>query len=108
MEGKINVKYIILCDNDVNIELKLSDIVNNEKISKAIKSEFGKGLRNININFREDCNLSIDTDKEIYEFVVNKDDFADLLVLAEENAKDRKLFKKDCQGIELIDFITID
>ena len=32
-----------------------------------------------------------------------KDDFADLLSLAEEDATSRKLFKKECVGIELVD-----
>ena len=47
------------------------------------------------------------TEKEFYTFEVSKNDFADLLELAEENAKGRKLFKKDCDRVEIVDIETV-
>jgi len=47
MEGNIVVTYRILCESDLNTSIKLQELLLNEKISKAIKSEFAKGLRNI-------------------------------------------------------------
>ena len=47
--------------------------------------------------------LKIETQKELYQFEALKDDFADLLSLAEEDATSKKIFKKDCVGIELVD-----
>jgi len=108
LTGQIKVKYCVICKNDANVEISLLDLLSNEKVSKVIKSEFAKGLRNINLSTLDDTTVSIKSDKEIYELVLEKDDFADLLVLAEEDAQKNKRFKKDCDGIELIDIITVD
>jgi len=108
MEGMIKVSYTVMCANDVNIVLRLSDILSNEKIAKAIKSEYAKGLRNLALSSREDSEIEIKTDKEVYEFTVSKNDFADLLELAEEDARKHKRLKKECDGIALVDIETID
>lgn len=109
MDGKMVVTYKILCKNDFNLELSLQKLLSNEKIAKAIKSEFAKGLRNIDLFTKEnDAKIKIETQKELYQFEVNKDDFADLITLAEEDAKVRKLAKKDCVDIELVNIETID
>jgi len=108
MEGNIKVSYIIMCDNDTNKEISLSQILENEKIEKAIKSEFTKGLRNIVLSVIEDTTIELKTKKEIYSFVVEKNDFADLLELAEEDAKKHKRVRKECQGVELVNIETID
>ncbi len=104
----IKVSYTVMCANDVNIVLKLSDILSNEKVAKAIKSEYAKGLRNLALSSREDSEIEIKTDKEVYEFTVSKNDFADLLELAEEDARKHKRLKKECDGIALVDIETID
>ena len=104
----IKVSYTVMCANDVNIVLKLSDILSNEKVAKAIKSEYAKGLRNLVLSSREDSEIEIKTDKEVYEFTVSKNDFADLLELAEEDARKHKRLKKECDGIALVDIETID
>ena len=39
---------------------------------------------------------------------VSKNDFADLLELAEEDARKHKRLKKECDGVELVDILTID
>ncbi len=108
MNGNIIVTYKILCDSDLNTEVKLQELLLNEKVSKAIKSEFAKGLRNIElVTASEEATLIVETAKELYTLEVSKDDFADILVLAEEDAIARKLFKKDCSRVELVDIETL-
>ena len=107
MDGKIMVTYKILCKNDFNLELTIDKLLSNEKVMKTIKNEFAKGIRNIELFTKNsDCNIKIETTKELYQFEVNKDDFADLISLAEEDANSRKLFKKDCSHIELVNIET--
>jgi hypothetical protein len=109
MDGKMIVTYKILCKNDFNLELTLEKLFSNEKIAKMIKSEFAKGIRNIDIITKEsETKIKLETQKELYQFEVNKNDFADLISLAEEDAKTRKLTKKDCADIELVNIETID
>ena len=108
MDGTIKVNYTVMCSNDVNVELTLSDIMSNDKVAKAIKSEFAKGLRNLTLTSSDEAALFIKTQKEIYEFTVNKNDFADILELAEEDARKHKRIKKECEGVELIDIVTLD
>ncbi|MFK2822534.1 hypothetical protein [Arcobacter sp. YIC-80] len=108
MEGKILVTYKILCKSDFNLEITLEQLLTNEKVAKAIKAEFAKGIRNIALNTKNsDSNIKIETQKEFYQFEARKDDFADLVSLAEEDANARKLNKKDCIGIELVDIETL-
>ena len=107
MEGTILVTYKILCKSDFNLELTLEQLLSNEKVLKTLKSEFAKGIRNISLNTKQpSTKIKIETDKEHYQFEASKNDFADLLSLAEDDANNRKLFKKDCVGIELVDIET--
>ena len=103
----MKVNYKMLCDGDVYNEVSLAEILQNEKVAKAIKSEFAKGLRNIALSTSEDIQIVISTDKEIFEFEADKKDFADLIELAEEDAKEHKRTKKGCTGVELMDFVTV-
>jgi len=104
MEGNILVTYKILCKSDFNLEVALSQLLSNEKVIKTIKSEFAKGVRNIDIYSKNtDFNIKIETQKEFYQFEARKDDFADLVSLAEDDANTRKLLKKDSVGVELVD-----
>lgn len=107
MEGTMKVSYKMLCDGDVYNEVSLTEILENEKVAKAIKSEFAKGLRNIALSPSEDVKIEISTDKEIFEFEAEKKDFADLIELAEEDAREHKRTKKGCSGVELVDFVTL-
>ena len=104
----IKVSYTVMCKNDVNKELSLSDVLSNEKVEKAIKSEFAKGLRNLVLSHKEDTEVFLKTEKEVFEMTVSKNDFADLLELAEEDARKQKRIKKECDGVELVDILTID
>jgi len=109
MDGKIMVTYKILCKTDFNVEVTMEQLLQNEKVSKVIKSEFAKGIRNIDLNFKNnDYKLKIETQKELYQFEASKNDFADLLSLAEDDAMSRKLTKKECVGIELVDIEIIN
>ncbi|HID02384.1 MAG TPA: hypothetical protein EYP18_04115 [Desulfobacterales bacterium] len=107
MEGTMNVSYKMLCDGDVYSEVSLAQILQNEKVAKAIKSEFAKGLRNIALSSSSDIKIEISTEKEIFEFEADKKDFADLIELAEEDAREHKRIKKGCTGVELVDFVTL-
>ena len=108
MNGTIMVHYKILCKADLNKIVTLQELFKNEKIAKVIKSEFAKGHRNLTL-IAEDApsSLKIETLKELHSFEVNKDDFADILVLAEEDAANKKLIKKDCERVELVDLETL-
>ena len=108
MEGMIKVSYTVMCKNDVSKDVALKDVLQNEKVMKAIKSEFATGLRNLVLTHKEDTQVFIKTQKEVFEFTASKNDFADLLELAEEDAKKNKRFKKECDGVELVDIVTID
>ena len=108
MNGTIMVTYKILCKTDINKEIRIQDILSNEKIAKAIKSEYAKVFRNITlISDIKDASIKIESDKKLYSFEVEKDDFADILVLAEEDASNKKLIKKDCDRVELVDIETL-
>jgi len=104
----MKISYTIMCNNDVNLKIALSEILANEKVAKAIKSEFGKGIRNLALVSNDEASLSIKTEKEVHEFIVSKNDFADILVLAEEDARKHKRIKKECEGVELVDIVTLD
>jgi len=107
MKGTILVTYKILCKADLNKELSLNDLLTNEKIAKIIKSEYAKGFRNLVLNAEpNDSVIKIETQKELHTFEVLKDDFADILDLAEEDAQNKKLIKKDCERVELVDIET--
>jgi hypothetical protein len=106
VEGMIKVSYTVMCRNDVNKEVSLSELLSNEKVLKAIKGEFAKGLRNLVLSQKEETSLYIKTQKEVFEFTVSKNDFADLLELTEEDARKHKRIKKECDGVELVDIVT--
>jgi len=108
MEGLIHVSYTVMCKNDVSKEVSLSALLSNEKVMKAIKSEFASGLRNLALSSKEENTVYIRTQKEVFSFSANKNDFADLLELAEEDARKHKRLKKECDGVELVDIVTVD
>ncbi len=108
MNGTILVTYKILCKADLNKTLTLEALLENEKIAKVIKSEYAKGFRNLTLlaDSVNSC-VKLETIKELHTFEVSKDDFADILVLAEEDAVEKKLTKKDCDRVELVNIETI-
>jgi len=108
MEGSIVVSYKILCESDIQKEVSLNEILQNEKVLKTIKSEFVKGGRNLDVFAKSEVLIHIETQRKVHTFEVSKNDFADLLILAEEDAKNKKLFKKDCERVELVDIQTLN
>jgi len=107
MDGTILVTYKILCKADVNREIRLDALLENEKIAKIIKSEYAKGFRNLELFAQPSESLiKIETQKELHTFEVAKDDFADILELAEEDALNKKLIKKECNRVELVNIET--
>ncbi len=108
MEGRIKVTYTLICDKDTHKEIPVEEIIANEKIVRLIKSEFAKGIRNLEISSRGEAKVILKTEKELYTFTVDKQDFADLVELAEEDARLNKRLKKECQVVKIVDFVTID
>ncbi len=106
MDGNILVSYKVLCESDIYKEISVSKLLENEKVLRAIKSEFVKGARNLDLSLKNDATIKIETQRKVYTFEVSKDDFADILSLAEEDAKNKKLFKKECERVELVDIQT--
>ena len=107
MEGQITVTYVVLCDDDVNIDLDLQTMLANEKVQKLLKSEFAKGARNLVIDgSAASGTVQISKEKKLHTVTIEKDDFADALSLAEEDARSKKLLKGKCTRIELIDLST--
>ena len=108
MQGKLMVTYSLICDNDTYLEISMKQILENEKVVKLLKSEFSKGTRNLEISSSlTDSKIILSTQKELYTFEAEKKDFADLIELAEEDAKSKKLFKKGCDAVAIIDFETL-
>ncbi len=109
MNGNIEVTYKVVNQNDLNLAISLNELLKNEKIVKLIKSEFAKGYRNIDLKIDSELSdkFKLETIKELYSFTILKDDFADIISLAEEDANNKKLLKKDC-FIELVDIKTIE
>ncbi len=108
MQGMIKVTYSTICKNDISKEITLTQLLANEKVQKAIKSEFATGLRNLSLSYKEQSTVMLKTQKELYTFEVEKSFFADLLELAEEDAHKHKRLKKECDGVEIVDIETIE
>ncbi len=109
MEGQVEVQFTVLCDNDFNKEISLSDLLASEKVIKAIKSEFGEGARNLVITTdSSDAKVRIDSEKKVHTHCIEKDDIQDILELTEEYARTQKLLKGNCTRVELKDFATLE
>lgn len=109
MNGNIEVTYKVVKKDDLNLSISLEELLKNEKIVKTIKSEFAKGYRNIDIVTDSELSdkIKIETIKEHYSFNVSKDDFADIVSFAEDDATSKKLLKKEC-FVELVDIKTVE
>lgn len=109
MNGNIEVTYKVVHPNDLNLSINLEELLKNEKIVKVIKSELAKGYRNIDIKVDSQASgqFKLETLKEHYSFTVLKDDFPDIITLAEDDATSKKLLKKEC-FVELVDIKTVE
>ena len=107
MEGKITVTYAVICDNDVQMEVSVGELFANEKVLNLIKREFTKGARGIIADpSNATGSFTLFKEKKHHAFVIEKDDFADALTLAEDDARNKKLLKGNCNRVELIDLET--
>ena len=61
MEGMIKISYTVMCTSDVYQEITLTQLLENEKVVKTIKSEFAKGLRNLTLTSANEATLHIKT-----------------------------------------------
>lgn len=103
----MKITYVVLCENDLNKTITVKQLLESEKVSKALRSEFAPQMRNIELLALGEVCLKVATIKKEHTFTIAKDDYADALSLAEEDAKQKKLLKKGCDRIELIDIITL-
>lgn len=106
----MRVYYTVECENDINSDITLEAILNNEKIVRLLKLEFAKKAANVAIHqVLNDAGVIAQAKsvKTVYEFDIAKDDFADALTFAEEDAKKHKRLKKGCQGVALVDIKTL-
>ncbi len=108
MQGMIEVTYTTICKNDTQQSITLDKILSNEKVAKAIKSEFASGVRNLELSTSDAAEVHLKTQKEHFSFLVSKNFFADLLELAEEDAQKHKRLKRGCDGIEIVDIQTVE
>jgi len=109
MNGQVEVSFTVLCENDFHKEVSLSELLNSEKVLKAIRSEFCEGARNLAIGTKdEEVKITINSEKKVHTHVIEKDDIQDILELSEEYAKSQKLLKGPCSRIELKNFKTLE
>jgi hypothetical protein len=107
MDGDIMISYKVLCEGDFYSSVTMDELLENEKIFRLIKSEFAKGQRKIDINVnKNNTAIELATQKDIQTLEVQKNDYADILALAEDDATSKKLFKKECSRVELVDIET--
>ncbi|WP_345985949.1 hypothetical protein WCX49_02220 [Sulfurimonas sp. HSL-1656] len=107
MTGEMMIKYIVLCDADLEISVTLADLLQNEAVARAIKNAYAKGKRDIEAVVMEPGALTIKNKKALQTVTIPKESFMDALTLAEEDAKAKKLLKKGCDRIEIVDIETI-
>lgn len=107
MEGTLKVTYTVLCDSDIDQNITVEELLGDEKVAKAIKNAFAPKLRNIELRAIAQEAVHLSTIKTTYSLEIPKDDFADALTIAEEDAKKNKRFKKGCEMVELVDIETL-
>jgi len=109
MDGQVEVSFTVLCDNDFNKEITLSELLSSEKVLKAIRSDFCEGARNLVMDTEsKNTKISINSEKKEYTHIIEKDDIQDILELTEEYARSQKLLKGACSRIELKNFKTVE
>lgn len=107
MEGTIKITYTVLCDSDIDRTVSVEELLGDEKVAKAIKNCFAPKQRNIALKAIAQDAINLSSIKTTYSLDIPKDDFADALTIAEEDAKKNKRFKKGCEMVELVDIETL-
>lgn len=106
MTGEMMISYIVLCENDMEVTVTLADLLQDEKIARAIKNAYAKGKRDIEAVVDEPGAMTIKNKKNVQTVTIPKDGFMDALTLAEEDARKKKLLKKGCERVEIVDIET--
>lgn len=106
MTGEMVIRYIVLCESDLNVTVTLADLLQDEKIARAIKNAFAKGKRDIQAVVDVPGSMTIKSSKAVQTVTIPKEHFLDALSLAEEDARSKKLMKKGCDRIEIVDIET--
>jgi hypothetical protein len=107
MDGTLRVTYKILCESDLEKTVTIDQLLESEKVVKAIKNSFAPQMRNLDLEALAKEAILIKSLKTHYTFEIPKDDYADALTFAEEDARKNKRFKKGCDRIELVDIETV-
>ena len=107
MTGEMMISYIVLCDGDLEVTVTLADLLKDEKIARAIKNAYAKGKRDLEAVVTEPGAMTIKNKKTVQTVTIPKESFMDALTLAEEDAKAKKLLKKGCDRIEIVDIETL-
>jgi len=107
MTGEMMIKYIVLCDGDLEITVTLADLLKNEAVARAIKNVYAKGKRDIEAVVGDPGSMTIKNKKSVQTVTIPKENFMDALTLAEEDARSKKLLKKGCDRIEIVDIETL-
>lgn len=106
MTGEMMISYIVLCENDLEVTVTLNALLQDEKIARAIKHAFAKGKRDIEAVVSEPGAMTIKNKKTLQTVTIPKESFMDALTLAEEDARKKKLLKKGCERVEIVDIET--
>lgn len=107
MTGELMIHYIVLCEGDLDISIPLAELLEHETVVKAIKNIYAKGKRDIEMLAAEAGSVRLKNSKTVQSVTIAKDDFMDALTLAEEDAKAKKLLKKGCEQVEIVDIQTV-
>lgn len=107
MIGELMISYIVLCDGDLEVTVTMADLLKDEKVARAIKNAFAKGKRDIEAVIADAGSMTIKNKKTVQTVMIPKDNFMDALTLAEEDARSKKLLKKGCDRIEIVDIETV-
>ena len=107
MTGEMMINYIVLCDGDLEMTVTLADLLKNEAVARAIKNAYAKGKRDIEAVIGDPGSMTIKNKKAVQTVTIPKENFMDALTLAEEDARSKKLLKKGCERIEIIDIETL-
>jgi len=107
MTGEMMISYIVLCEGDLDLTVTLAELLEHESIVRAIKNVYAKGKREIETAVGEAGTLTLKNSRTVQRVAIAKDDFMDALTLAEEDAKAKKLLKKGCERIEIVDIETV-
>lgn len=112
MEGSLYVDYSVSIAGEEEIKASVFEIISDEKISKLIKSAFGKGIRGAELLFDEEnmrnIFVAIGKKADVHTIELPKKDFADALTFAEEDAQSKGLMRKKDACVTLLNLRTAD